>query len=314
METIVPTHYGGSPNYVGALNKCVKCGEAVPEWELYHILGLALNPEAWENREKDFKEFYDIAMMRAYDFDYDEVQKKVVIQRDVSYRKYETGKLRPDGAKGFNTSTGRIQLYSPMFEAVGEDPLPYYFEAPTTPVSTPDLAKDYPLTMMTGAREIGYFHSEGRQIEKLRDLCPDPLVELNPVDADEHGIKEGDWVRIENPWGVCFLRAKITPIIIKEGYIQAQHGWWFPEEDAEAPHLYGVWKSNINTLIPHSRTGQAGIRRAVQNHPRQDLQGERGRPSSRPTAMAWRAPTASPSTTPTTSSRIDDPSLDPAAC
>ena len=66
-------------NYVGALNKCVKCGEAVPEWELYRILGLALNPEAWENREKDFKEFYDIAMMRAYDFDYDEVQELSLI-------------------------------------------------------------------------------------------------------------------------------------------------------------------------------------------------------------------------------------------
>lgn len=312
METIVPTHYGGSPNYVGALNKCVKCGEAVPEWELYRILGLALNPEAWENREKDFKEFYDIAMMRAYDFDYDEVQKKVVIQRDVSYRKYETGKLRPDGAKGFNTSTGRIQLYSPMFEAVGEDPLPYYFEAPTTPVSTPDLAKDYPLTMMTGAREIGYFHSEGRQIEKLRDLCPDPLVELNPVDADEHGIKEGDWVRIENPWGVCFLRAKITPII-KEGYIQAQHGWWFPEEDAEAPHLYGVWKSNINTLIPHSRMGKLGfgapfrttlvkISKASEEDlveaDRYGLEGADGKPLDHTDNFF----------------RIDDPSLDPAAC
>ncbi len=112
--------------------------------------------------------------------------------------------------------------------------------------------------MMTGAREIGYFHSEGRQIEKLRDLCPDPLVELNPIDAKKNGIKNGDWVRIENPWGVCFLKAKLTPII-KEGYIQAQHGWWFPEEDAEAPHLYGVWKSNINTLIPHSRMGKLGF-------------------------------------------------------
>lgn len=258
METIVPTHYGGSPNYVGALNKCVKVGEAVPEWELYRILGLALNPDAWVGREKDFREFYDIAMMRGYDFDYDELQKKVVIQRDVSYRKYETGLLRPDGAKGFNTSTGRIQLYSPMFEMVGEDPLPYYFEAPTTPISTPDLARDYPLTMMTGAREIGYFHSEGRQIEKLRDLCPEPLVELNPQDAEHYGIEDGDWVRIENPWGVCFERAKITPVI-KQGYIEAQHGWWFPEEEADAPHLYGVWKSNINTLIPHSRMGKLGF-------------------------------------------------------
>ena len=311
METIVPTHYGGSPNYVGALNKCVKCGEAVPEWELYRILGLALNPEMWENREKDFKEFYDTAMMRAYPFDYDELQKKVVIQSEVEYRKYETGKLRPDGKPGFNTATGRVQLYSPMFEMVGEDPLPYYFEAPTTPVSTPELAKEYPFTMMTGAREIGYFHSEGRQIEKLRDLCPDPLVEINPADAEKYGIKAGDWVRIENPWGVCFEKAKITPIL-KPGYIQAQHGWWFPEDDAEAPHLYGVWKSNINTLIPHSRQGKLGfgapfrttlvkISKAQESDlaeaDRIGLEGEDGKPIEHADNFF----------------RIDNPELDPAA-
>ena len=83
-------------------------------------------------------------------------------------------------------------------------------------------------------------------------------MELNPVDADEHGIKEGDWVRIENPWGVCFLRAKITPII-KEGYIQAQHGWWFPEESGDAPHLFGTLRSQINNLIPNFHTGKIGF-------------------------------------------------------
>lgn len=229
----------------------------------------------------------------------------------MEYRKYETGKLRPDGKPGFNTATGRVQLYSPMFEMVGEDPLPYYFEAPTTPVSTPELAKEYPFTMMTGAREIGYFHSEGRQIEKLRDLCPDPLVEINPADAEKYGIKAGDWVRIENPWGVCFEKAKITPIL-KPGYIQAQHGWWFPEEDAEAPHLYGVWKSNINTLIPHSRQGKLGfgapfrttlvkISKAQESDlaeaDRIGLEGEDGKPIEHADNFF----------------RIDNPELDPAA-
>ena len=258
METIVPTHYGGSPNYVGALNKCVEVGEAVPEWELYRILGLALNPEAWEKREKDFKEFYETAMMRGYDFDYDEVQEKVVIQRDVEYYKYKTGHLRPDGQVGFNTSTGRIQLYSPMFAAVGEDPLPYFFEPPVSKAATPEYAKECPYTLMTGAREIGYFHSEGRQIAKLRDLCPEPLVEINPEDAREKGIENGDWVKIYNRWGICFFKAKVTPVI-RSGYLEAQHGWWFPEEYGEAPHLFGVWKSNVNTLVPHSRMGRLGF-------------------------------------------------------
>lgn len=258
QETCVPTHYGGSPNYVGALNKCVQCGEAVGEWEIYRILGLALNPEKWEGYEEDYKEFYDKAMMRGYDFDYDELQEKVVIQRDVYYRKYETGLLRPDGKVGFNTSTGRINLYSPMFASVGEDPLPYYREAPISKVSTLDIAKDYPLIMMTGTREFGFFHSEGRQIAPLRDLCPDPLCEVNPLDAKKYGVKDGEWIKIENQFGFCMFKAKLTEIV-KPGMIMAQHGWWFPEEDGEAPHLFGVWKSNVNSLVPHSRMGKLGF-------------------------------------------------------
>lgn len=258
QETCVTTHYGGSPNYVGALNKCVQCGEAVGEWEIYRILGLALNPEKWEGYEEDYKEFYDKAMMRGYDFDYDELQEKVVIQRDVYYRKYETGLLRPDGKVGFNTSTGRINLYSPMFASVGEDPLPYYREAPISKVSTLDIAKDYPLIMMTGTREFGFFHSEGRQIAPLRDLCPDPLCEVNPLDAKKYGVKDGEWIKIENQFGFCMFKAKLTEIV-KPGMIMAQHGWWFPEEDGEAPHLFGVWKSNVNSLVPHSRMGKLGF-------------------------------------------------------
>ena len=33
---------------------------------------------------------------------------------------------------------------------------------------------------------------------------------------------------------------------------------WFPEEDGEAPNLYGNWKSNINQLIPHDKVGFFG--------------------------------------------------------
>ena len=50
---------------------------------------------------------------------------------------------------------------------------------------------------MTGAREIGYFHSEGRQIEKLRDLCPDPLVEINPADAEKYGLENKQIVSVK---------------------------------------------------------------------------------------------------------------------
>ena len=34
--------------------------------------------------------------------------------------------------------------------------------------------------------------------------------------------------------------------------LHVEHGWWFPEEEAAAPHLYGVFRSNANTLTPNA--------------------------------------------------------------
>ena len=79
---------------------------------------------------------------------------------DYEYRKYEKGLLRPDGQPGFMTPTGRIELYSTMLEAWGDEPLPYYEEPPTSPRSTPEYAEEYPMVLSTGARTWSYFHSE----------------------------------------------------------------------------------------------------------------------------------------------------------
>ena len=189
---------------------------------------------------------------------YEELREKVVYQREVNYRKYETGRLRPDGRPGFNTPTGRVELYSTMFQQFGEDPLPYYEEPQRSPISTPELMEEYPFVLTTGARTYAYFHSEGKQIPLLRELNPDPLLEINPKDAARLSISDGEWVNVENEFGKCELRAKVTPVV-KPGVVHAQHGFWFPEEDGEEPHLFGVWRCNINELIPHKYVGKLGF-------------------------------------------------------
>jgi anaerobic selenocysteine-containing dehydrogenase len=109
------------------------------------------------------------------------------------------------------------------------------------------LAKEYPLVLTTGGRLPGFFHSEFRQIPKLRRLNPDPLVEIHFDTAKELGIKEGDWVWIESPRGRVKQRAKLTKGIDPR-VVHAQHGWWFPEDERAEPSLHGVWVSNINVL------------------------------------------------------------------
>lgn len=257
-DSCVSTHYGGSPNYIGAQNKVVDVGETKGDFHNWRDLGMILNPNAWEPYEKSTIEFIEGYYLGGTDLTFEALREEVVHQRVVGYKKYETGHLRPDGQIGFNTQTGRVELYSYAFQNYGDDPLPYYVEPPQSPISTPEYAEEYPFVLTTGAREYAYFHSEGRQIPYLRELCPDPLIEIHPEDAKRLGIHNGDWVRIENSYGFCFERAKITPTG-KPGMVHAQHGWWFPEEDGEAPHLFGVWKSNVNSLVPHSHNGKLGF-------------------------------------------------------
>ena len=147
--------------------------------------------------------------------------------------------------KGFATPTGKIELYSTIFEKLGYDPLPAYREPFETTISKPELAKEYPYILITGGRHRPFFHTEFRQIDRLRKQHPDPLVQLHPQTAAQLGIAHDDWVWIETHIGrvrqKCQIFDGIDPRVI-----HAQHGWWFPELPGEEPWLHGAWESNIN--------------------------------------------------------------------
>lgn len=144
--------------------------------------------------------------------------------------------------KGFRTPSRKVEFFCKALERLGYDPLPSYAEPPESPVSAPDLAKDYPLVLTTGARRPEFFHSDGRQIARLRARRPDPLAELGPGTAARYGIADGDWIAVKSPRGEIRLRARVTEDI-KEGVVSVDHGWWFPERDGG-----GVFEANANVL------------------------------------------------------------------
>lgn len=164
-------------------------------------------------------------------------------------KRYET--INPDTGKprGFATPTGKVELYSTILDNLGYDPLPGYQEPPETPISRPELSKKYPFILITGARFRPMHHSEHRQIRSLRKLYPYPTVEINPDTARLLHIGEGDWVVIETLRGKIKQKAKLTSRIPPR-MVEAQHGWWFPEQIGEDPILFGVFESNVNVLTP----------------------------------------------------------------
>ncbi len=155
------------------------------------------------------------------------------------YKKYEK--------TGFATPTGKVEFYSTTLEKLGYDPLPNYKEAHETPISAPEVAKEYPYMLLTGGRILPYYHSEHRQIESMRKQRRDPTVQINPETAVKNGIEKGDWVWIESPRGRIRQRCEYFDGIAPD-VIHVEHGWWFPELPGEEPWLRGVWESNCNVL------------------------------------------------------------------
>ncbi|MEM3551340.1 MAG: molybdopterin dinucleotide binding domain-containing protein, partial [Candidatus Bathyarchaeia archaeon] len=241
--------------YFGAINKAVDpIEDGKSDMEIILELGKRLNPDAWPWR--NVNEWFD-NITEPLGITFEELREMGAVYQPYEYKKYEKGLLRSDGNLGFNTPTGKVELYSTVFERVSLDPLPYYEEPPESPISAPQIAKNYPLILTTGGRVNAFFHSEHRQIPVLRQLNPNPIVEIHPETAKQLGIEDGDWVLIENKYGRCKQKAKLTTGVHPK-VVHAQHGWWYPEKPASEPILFGVWESNINLLIPSGWTGKSG--------------------------------------------------------
>jgi anaerobic selenocysteine-containing dehydrogenase len=180
------------------------------------------------------------------------------------YNRHERGLLRHDGKPGFHTPTGKVELYSVLRENWGFEPIAHYDEPPFTAVSRPDLAEEYPLILNTGRRSAVYFNAEHRNIPWLRELDPDPTLEIHPDTAADLDIRHGDWVWVENWLGKQKFKAKVT-IVVPPEMVMAAHGWWFPEKEPADPSNFGVWESNVNQLIPMGSQGKDGLGAPLKN-------------------------------------------------
>mgnify|MGYP001607961840 CR=1 FL=1 len=226
--------------YISARKKVVQIGECWSDHKIFSELGKRLGQgDFWR---KDVEGDLDY-ILEPSGLTWKQFSEIGYLQGQMEYRKHEK--------KGFSTPTKKVEFYSTILEELGYDPLPRYQETPETPVSRPEMSEQYPYILITGARIPVFFHSEYRMIPWLREIHPDPIVEIHPVTAKQHGIKDGDWVFIESPRGKVKQRAKLTTGI-NPGVVAAQHGWWFPEIKNPG-HGWDI--SNINILTDNDPAG-----------------------------------------------------------
>lgn len=140
---------------------------------------------------------------------------------ELEFKKYEK--------TGFGTPSGKVELYSSILERLGYDPLPGYQEPPESPVSSPEVYKDYLLIYFVGQRDHPFYLTAGPQIPTLGNLEPEPCLRLHPETARRNGIGKSDWIYLETRTGRIKLRAELDEAAHRD-VVCAPHGWWFAEQ------------------------------------------------------------------------------------
>lgn len=128
----------------------------------------------------------------------------------------------PEGAQREFLKTGRMEFYKEeeIYQKMGET-IPTYHWAFE---HLPSTAQEMPLAIVT-PHSKWRVHSTHCNNPFLRNINRKPVVEINPKDAAQRGIKDGDAVEIFNDYGQYQLWALVTETI-KPGVVCVDHGWW----------------------------------------------------------------------------------------
>ncbi len=142
----------------------------------------------------------------------------------------------PEGTSfplNFGTPSRKIELYAEQLFEDGEA-LPVYLppiEAPITPCE-----KKYPLTLVNGHSRFRT-HSMFANVKSLLDLNPEPIVDINPIDAEKRNISSNDLVTVFNDRARTTLKARVTEGV-KPGVLDITEGWWIDQfKEGSLNHL-----------------------------------------------------------------------------
>jgi len=184
-------------------------GESKPEWrfmkELAERIGYK-NLSGFGNENDILRKVFDDS--ERPDFD------PILLRQGLNLGPMTFGTLL-DG--GFKTPSGKIEIYSDWFAEKGYPPLPMAEDGC-------DCDDRYPYRLITGARVDAFDHSQHRNIESLRKLCPQPEAEIPAEIATHLSIATGDVIAVETKWGKMNIRSKVIHGM-NPHTISIPHGW-----------------------------------------------------------------------------------------
>ena len=126
----------------------------------------------------------------------------------------------PFAQGAFPTPSGRCEFVSERLAAQGLDPLPNHipnYEVPTA-------GDRYPLAMISPPAR-NFLNSTFVNVESLRAIEKEPLVEISLMDAAARGISTGDTVKVFNDRGEYHCKADVSARA-RPGVVNGLGIWW----------------------------------------------------------------------------------------
>ena len=146
----------------------------------------------------------------------------------------------PFAGGGFQTPSGKAELYNPALAAQGLDPVAEF--RPPEECRQSEKARALPLELLARKAD-NFLNSTFTNLPSVQAMEEPGLLELHPSDAQARGIRDGDPVRVFNARGEIRLQARVDGAV-QPGVVAAALNW--------AKLTPGG--SNINTLTSEKLT------------------------------------------------------------
>ena len=227
--------------YLTYNEKCVESpGEAIPNNEIFRRLAARMGYEEenfkWSDTEC-LENYVDWDSPACDGIDLDYMKEHGFARLTVGFRDDRvphkegnfptpSGKCEfqlPEGAANFVAGPFR-QMYEGFQPGEILDRLPDYVPNRESPETNPELAKKYPLNIIS-PKSHAFLNSCYANMDQKIKIQGEQFVMINAADADQRGINEGDKVQVFNDRGAFEGDARITDDV-NAGIIVATLGYW----------------------------------------------------------------------------------------
>jgi anaerobic selenocysteine-containing dehydrogenase len=241
-------------------------GECVPNVGLFRRLAKTMGfaDGYWDMSDDEMlQEFYDWTSPQLDGITLDLLKEQGFMRLNVG----DPDKRAPHADGNFKTPSGKCEfkssaaengnfvvpvwrsMYEAMQPAEPVDPVPDYLPPYETPGSNPELAKRFPLNMVS-PKPHAFLNTQYANEPMQQRRQGEQTLLIHPVDAAARDIATGNYVRVFNDRGAVEARAEVSDDVMP-GLVLTSVGYW--------PSLNrGGTSINATSADRHCSLGQAG--------------------------------------------------------